>query len=99
MIKINGKMMNKDIKEVFDTEIKIEESSRMVKLDPVTGKRPHKRLDTPAPAPVVVPKLEDPPAEQPKVADPKVAEPQHFSDNFGNNPKLLLSTKRSVNKN
>ena len=71
----------------------------MVKLDPVTGKRPHKRLDTPAPAPVVVPKLEDPPAEQPKVADPKVAEPQHFSDNFGNNPKLLLSTKRSVNKN
>ena len=81
------------------TEIKIEESSRMVKLDPVTGKRPHKRLDTPAPAPVVVPKLEDPPAEQPKVADPKVAEPQHFSDNFGNNPKLLLSTKRSVNKN
>ena len=81
------------------TEKKIEESRRMVKLDPVTGKRPHKRLDTPAPAPVVVPKLEDPPAEQPKVADPKVAEPQHFSDNFGNNPKLLLSTKRSVNKN
>jgi hypothetical protein len=84
------------------TEIKIEESNRMAKLDPATGKRPVKRLDTPAP---VAPKIEvSLPAEQPKVADPKVAdpkvaEPQHFSDNFGNNPKLLLSTKRSVNKN
>lgn len=79
------------------TEIKIEESSRMAKLDPATGKRPVKRVDTPVPA---APKLEvSLPAEQPKVAEPKVAEPQHFSDNFGNNPKLLLSTKRSVNKN
>jgi hypothetical protein len=78
------------------TEIKIEESTRMAKLDPVTGKRPVKRVGTPAPAPV---KLEDPPAEQPKVPEQKVAEPQHYSDNFGNNPKLLLSTKRPVNKN
>jgi hypothetical protein len=29
-----------------------------------------------------------------KQKKPKVAEVMHFSDNFGNNPKLLLSTKR-----
>jgi hypothetical protein len=34
-----------------------------------------------------------------KQKKPKVAEVMHYSDNFGNNPKLLLSTKRPVNKN
>jgi hypothetical protein len=64
----------------------------MVKLD-ANGKRSKKVVPSvpvvDIAVPAVVPKLEDL-----SVAQPKVAEPQHFSDNFGNNPKLLLSTKR-----
>jgi len=70
----------------------IQDSSSMVKLD-ANGKRSKKVVPSvpvvDIAVPAVVPKLEDLP-----VAQPKVAEPQHFSDNFGNNPKLLLSTKR-----